>query len=139
MKQGQMSQRTRMVDFLVKGDERGALTVLENATDSVPFAIKRVYYIWGTQPGVVRGKHGHYKLCQLLVSVCGSCDIALDDGFEKKLVRLDSPSRGVLIDGPIWHEMLNFSPDCVLLVLASDVYNEADYIRDYDRFLEEVH
>lgn len=138
MKQGQMSKRAKLVDFPVKGDERGLLAALESQRGAVPFDIKRVYYIWGSDAGVVRGKHAHYTLCQLLVSVSGGCDILIDDGFERKTVRLDSPAKGLLIDGPIWHEMYNFSSDCVLMVLASDRYNENDYIRDYDRFLQEV-
>lgn len=119
------------------GDSRGHLAVLESP-DLVPFDIKRVYYIFGTQPGVARGFHAHKELHQIAVSVNGQCRIILDDGHKKETVWLDSPAKCITIEPMIWHEMHDFSEDCVLLVLASDRYDESDYLRDYDKFLEEA-
>lgn len=127
-----------LVNLDICGDERGSLIALEGLSKQVPFEIKRVYYIFGTKPNVIRGKHAHYKLKQLLICVSGSVDILLDDGKNKDTIRLDSPDKGLYIDGFIWREMHNFSKDAVLVVLASDYYNEEDYIRDYSKFLEEV-
>lgn len=119
------------------GDERGQLVALEEGKE-IPFAIKRVYYIYGTGEGVERGFHAHKELKQLLICVHGSCIITLDDGKEKENVVLDKPYEGIFIQSNIWRVMSNFSPDAVLLVLASEIYNEADYIRDYNVFLEYV-
>lgn len=129
---------TKILDFTIRGDERGSLVALEGDSSLVPFNIKRVYYIYGTTPGVTRGKHAHYALKQVLVCVAGSCDILLDDGKERSTVRVDNPAQGLFIDGFIWREMSNFSPDCILMVLASEHYDEADYVRDYQRFLTEA-
>ena len=127
-----------LVNLDILGDERGSLIALESLSKKVPFDIKRVYYIFGTKPGVVRGKHAHYKLKQLLICVSGSVDILLDDGKNKDTIRLDSPDKGLYIDVFIWREMHNFSQDAVLLVLASEHYKEEDYIRDYERFKEVI-
>lgn len=105
---------------------------------TIPFSIKRIYYIFDTKEGVRRGYHAHKKLRQVLICVRGSCKILLDNGKEKKVIPLDKPSRGLLIEQLIWREMYDFTSDCVLLVLASDYYNENDYIRDYSVFLETV-
>lgn len=117
------------------GDERGSLVTLEG-TKSVPFNIKRVYYIFGTKEGISRGFHAHLNLKQVAVCVKGSCQFVLDNGKQRQEVILDSPTKGLLIEDLTWREMFNFSPDCVLLVLASEYYDELDYIRNYDEFLE---
>ena len=119
------------------GDQRGSLIAIEGDT-TIPFSIKRIYYIFDTKEGVRRGYHAHKKLRQVLICVRGSCKILLDTGKEKKVIPLDKPSRGLLIEQLIWREMYDFTSDCVLLVLASDYYNENDYIRDYSVFLETV-
>ncbi|UPQ88117.1 sugar 3,4-ketoisomerase [Vibrio sinaloensis] len=119
------------------GDERGSLVALES-TKNIPFAIQRVYYLFGLRGDIPRGFHAHRQLKQLAICVSGRCEILMDNGIEKKTVTLESPSSGLLIDRMQWHEMMNFSSDCVLLVLASDVYLESDYIRDYNVFLEEL-
>jgi dTDP-4-dehydrorhamnose 3,5-epimerase-like enzyme len=119
------------------GDERGSLFALEG-NKSVPFDIKRVYYIVGTADGVSRGFHAHRNLKQIVVCVTGSCRFVLDNGRKKEEIILDGPSTGLLIEDLIWREMYDFSPDCVLLVLASEHYDESDYIRDYQEFLTEV-
>jgi len=116
------------------GDERGQLVALEEFKD-IPFEIKRVYYMYDTGEGVRRGSHAHKKLEQLLICIHGSCKILLDNGEEKKVVLLEKPYEGLYISNDMWREMYDFSSDAVLLVLASDYYDEEDYIRDYDTFL----
>lgn len=128
----------QLVDLTICGDERGSLIALEELSQAVPFEIKRVYYIFGTTPDVVRGKHAHYHLKQLLICTSGNCDIDLDDGAVKHTVHMDTPRKGLLLNGFLWREMKNFSPDCVLMVLASEHYDEADYVRNYAQFLEEI-
>ncbi|HAS6214059.1 TPA: WxcM-like domain-containing protein [Vibrio vulnificus] len=130
-------KKIKLLDFKIMGDERGSLVALEQ-NKHIPFAIKRVYYIFGTQKDVARGFHAHRDLLQVAVCVKGRCDILMDDGCFKQTITLDSPDKGLLIDIMQWHEMYNFSDDCVLLVLASDIYDESDYIRDYGLFLREV-
>ncbi|WAG08699.1 FdtA/QdtA family cupin domain-containing protein [Aeromonas jandaei] len=126
-----------IIDFAALGDERGALVALE-ANRQIPFDIKRVYYIYGTVQGVARGFHAHKKLKQVAICINGSCRFVMDNGLNKEEVILDTPSKGLLIDTMQWHEMHDFSSDCILLVLASDVYNESDYVRDYGCFLSEI-
>ena len=123
--------------FQQHGDERGHLVVFEELKD-IPFRIKRVYYMYDTKEGVVRGKHAHKNLEQILVCIHGSCKILLDDGEEKKVVLLEHPHEGLYIANNIWREMFDFSDDAVLLVFASEFYDESDYIRDYGEFLELV-
>ena len=118
----------------VRGDERGSLIAIEQS-DTVPFEVARAYYLYGTQPGVIRGLHAHRSFVQFAVSLFGSCAMLLDDGSRRETVTLDDPSMGLLLPAMVWHEMADFSPDCVLLVLADAPYDEADYIRDYDEFL----
>lgn len=129
-----LPQGCRLVPLPVRGDERGSLVAVEGAS-SVPFAIKRVYYVYATKPGVTRGLHAHRALNQLAVAVAGSCTMLLDDGAKRVEVRLDCPETGLTLGPMIWREMSNFSPDCVLMVLADAPYDESDYIRDYDQFL----
>ncbi|MCW3797509.1 FdtA/QdtA family cupin domain-containing protein [Sphingomonas sp. BN140010] len=124
----------RLLPLMVRGDERGSLVPIE-AGITVPFDVKRVYTVFGTLPGVSRGFHAHLRLQQLVVAVCGACTMMLDDGSEKRDVPLDRPDVGLTIGPMVWHEMHNFTPDCVLMVLADAHYDEADYIRDYDRFM----
>jgi len=116
------------------GDDRGSLVALEGEK-TVPFAIRRVYYLFGTKLDVSRGFHAHKKLQQVAVCVTGRCRMVLDDGQKREEVWLDSSIKGVSLPPMVWHEMHDFSSDCVLLVLASEHYDEADYIRDYDDFL----
>ncbi|WP_133013469.1 sugar 3,4-ketoisomerase [Marinomonas flavescens] len=125
----------QLIDFPPLGDDRGSLVALE-ANKSIPFDIKRVYYIFGTEQGVARGFHAHKQLKQVAVCVTGRCRMVLDGGKHREDVWIDSPTKGILIEDMIWHEMHDFSEDCVLLVLASECYDESDYIRDYDKFLE---
>lgn len=126
-----------LINFKPLGDERGSLIAIESEK-SVPFPVHRVYYIFGTKVGVERGFHAHKALNQVAVAVTGSCEMVLDDGETKTTVLLDSAEKGVLIGPGMWRVMRNFSTDCVLLVLADQHYDEADYIRDYDQFIEWV-
>lgn len=116
------------------GDDRGKLIALESQMN-IPFEIKRIYYIFDTIPNVIRGKHAHRKLKQILICISGSCTILLDDGISREEISLDTPSKGLMISSLTWREMYNFSPGAVLLVLASEHYDESDYIRDYNQFL----
>lgn len=126
-----------IIDIPPLGDERGCLISLEYGKN-LPFEIKRVYYIFNTKEGISRGFHAHRKLQQLAICVSGSCKFIIDDGYTRVDYILDKPGRALLINNMKWREMHDFSSDCVLLVLASDVYLESDYIRDYSDFLKEV-
>lgn len=123
--------------FQQHGDERGQLVALEEFKD-IPFEIKRVYYMYDTGEGVRRGFHAHKSLEQILICIHGSCKILLDNGTEKKVVPLECPYEGLYVSNAMWREMYDFSPDAVLMVLASDYYKEEDYIRNYQEFLEYV-
>lgn len=125
------------LEFPVHGDNTGSLVALE-AREDFPFDVKRVYYIWGTQKDVVRGKHAHKQLEQVIVCVSGSCDFILDNGTKREIVHLSSPAQGIYVKNNVWREFTNFSPDCVVMVLASEHYDESDYIRDYGEFLGSI-
>lgn len=127
----------KTLTFPIIGDSRGSLIALETF-QNIPFDIKRVYYVFDTLVDVSRGFHAHRNLKQVLICVKGSCRILLDDGNSKDNIILDNPQSGLFIEGLVWHEMHDFSEDCVLLVLASDYYDESDYVRDYVNFLELV-
>ncbi|EFI2481897.1 WxcM-like domain-containing protein [Escherichia coli] len=123
----------QLIPLQIHGDDRGALVSLER-DKNIDFEIRRVYYIFDTKKGVVRGHHAHKNLKQLVIAVKGSCRFTLDDGSERVSVFLDNPAQGLLVNSLIWREMSDFSEDCVLMVLASNEYDESDYIRDYDAF-----
>lgn len=123
--------------FQPHGDDRGQLIALEEFRD-IPFRIKRVYYMYDTAKDVIRGFHAHRHLQQILVCIHGSCKIRLDNGKEKKVVPLEKPYEGLYVSNNMWREMYDFSKDAVLMVLASEVYKEDDYIRDYDTFLQMI-
>ncbi|KHN59331.1 sugar 3,4-ketoisomerase [Aeromonas hydrophila] len=123
-----------LIDFPVLGDNRGKLVAIEG-NRHIPFEIKRVYYIYGSSSDVARGFHAHKELRQVAVCLSGQCRIVMDDGSKKEDVILDNPSQALLIDKMQWHEMYDFSSDCVLMVLASDIYDESDYIREYENFI----
>ncbi len=127
----------KMYAFPPHGDERGQLVAIESAQD-LPFQIRRVYYIYDTLPGVRRGYHAHQNLQQILICVHGSCKIHLDDGHSTAEITLDDPTQGLYISNDTWREMYDFSEGAVLLVLASMHYDEGDYIRDYNAFMELV-
>lgn len=124
-----------LVNFSVIEDKRGSLVALESLKN-IPFEIKRLYYIYNTSSDMPRGFHAHKELQQMLICTSGSCRVILDDGQNKMEYLLDNSSQGLFVDKMVWREMHNLSNDCVLMVLASDYYDEEDYIRDYKVFLE---
>jgi len=115
-------------------DRRGNLSVIEN--DTIPFEIKRVYYVYDIPSGAERGGHAHKDLQQFLVALSGSFDVILNDGKEESTVTLNKPNVGLLIKSGIWRELKNFSSGAVCLVVASNVYIKDDYIRDFDEFID---
>lgn len=125
----------KLIDFKKNSDGRGFLIAIEENRD-IPFKIKRVYYIYDTPMDVVRGKHAHKILQQVIICLKGSCDFTLDNGEEKTLLYLNKPDVGLYIGNNIWREFTNFSSDCVLMILASEYYDEKEYIRDYKEFLK---
>ena len=125
----------KKINIEVKGDHRGSLIALESLKN-VPFKIKRVYTIFDTKEKVSRGFHAHKNLKQFLICLRGSFTLILDDGYSREKIDLSSPTYGVLIEKLIWRELENFSKDCIILVLASEKYDESDYIRNYNEFKE---
>ena len=123
--------------FHRRGNESGELVFLETRKD-IPFEVKRVYYLYQLEDGTRRGFHAHKSLCQVLICIHGSCSVRLDDGKEKVDIELNDPSEGLFVGNAIWREMYDFSPDAVLLVLASSYYDEQDYIRDYSEFIKYI-
>lgn len=126
-------ENCELLQLDVKGDERGSLIALEGGRN-LPFEIARVYYLFGTLPGVSRGFHAHRALDQIAVCVRGGCTVLVDDGAERLEIRLEQPDRALRLGPMVWHEMHDFTPDSVFMVLADALYDEADYIRDYATF-----
>ncbi len=124
----------KTISFPKHTNDTASLSFLEAERD-IPFAIKRVYYIFDVADGARRGLHAHKKLQQVLICIHGSCKILLDDGTDKEVVKLTDPAEGLIVENAVWREMFDFSPGAVLLVLASEYYEESDYIRDYKEFL----
>ncbi|MER0432385.1 sugar 3,4-ketoisomerase [Aeromonas caviae] len=129
-----MMALANLIHLPVLGDDRGSLIALEG-NKNIPFDIKRIYYIYGTKTGVSRGFHAHKALKQVAIAVSGSCRFILDDGIEREDILLNDPAQGLLIESFMWREMHDFSDDCVLMVLANQLYDEDDYIRNYDEFI----
>lgn len=127
----------KLIPLQLHGDERGSLFALEEEKN-IPFKIKRVYYMLKTAKGVSRGFHAHKSLKQIAIALSGSCRFILDDGNERAEIVLNDPAQGLLIDSCMWREMHDFSEDCVLIVLANHLYDESDYIRNYDDFIKEI-
>ena len=123
--------------YQIHEDAQGMLVAIEEEKD-IPFRIKRVYYMYGAGDAVIRGRHAHKSLQQILICVHGNCKIRLDDGRERKIISLNHPNEGLYIPHLVWREIFDFAPDTVLLVLASDVYDKSDYIRDYEEFIKYV-
>jgi len=127
----------KLIDFPRLGDEKGALVVMDKSS-GVPFDVVRTYYIFDTEKGVIRGRHAHKSLHQVAVCVSGSCHMVLDNGVIKETVFMCSATVAVDLPPMLWHEMHDFSADCILLVVASDYYDEDDYVRDYKDFKKMV-
>ena len=127
----------RVVSLPQISDSRGYLSVVEGGRH-VPFDIARVYYLYDVPQGVMRGAHGHKELEQLIIAVHGSFSLVLNDGHEKNTYHLERPDVGIYVAPMMWREILNMSDDAVCLVLASLPYDEGDYYREYERFLQAV-
>lgn len=127
----------KIIDLPKISDPRGNLTFIESERH-VPFDIKRVYYLYDVPGGAERGGHAHLGLSQLIIALSGSFDILLDDGYEKKTFHLNRSYKGLYLCPMIWRELDNFSSGAVCMVLASNLYDEADYFRDYQNFIETV-
>lgn len=122
----------KILDIPKIHDTRGNLSVIEG--DAIPFVMKRVYYLYDVPSGAERGGHSHKEQQEFLVALSGSFNVVLNDGKEKRTVTLNKPNEGLLIPNGIWRELENFSSGSVCLVIASDRFEETDYIRDYEDF-----
>lgn len=128
----------QMLEFPQHGDERGYLVVVEGRKD-IPFDIKRVFYIYGSDESVVRGRHANRRSEFVLINVAGRSKVRVCDGRSNEAVfSINRPHTGIYLPSMVWKEMYDFSPDSVLLALASEPYDDSEYIRDYDVFLREV-
>ena len=130
-----LKDKCSILNFADLGDERGKLVVVEGG-QAIPFDIKRVFYIYESDSTVVRGQHANRESEFVLINVAGKSKVRITDGKEEYIVELNKPMMGVYLPKMIWKDMYDFSPDAVLLVLASDFYDESDYIRNYDEFLK---
>ena len=131
----QLAEQIKILEFSDLGDERGNLVVVEGNGFDIPFEIKRVFYIYGSDAEVIRGRHANRKTEFVLINVSGTSKVRLDNGYEQEVIELNRPRMGLYLSTMLWKEMYDFSEDAVLMVLASDLYDESDYIRDYDEFL----
>ena len=132
-----LQERCPIIEFKDLGDERGKLVVIEG-NKTIPFEIKRVFYIYGSDPDVVRGQHANRDSEFVLINVAGTSKVRITDGNEEFIASLDRPMIGVYIPKMVWKDMYDFSSDSVLLVLASTHYDGKEYIRDYEEYLREV-
>ena len=119
----------KIIDIPKINNTKGNIGVVEN--DTIPFDVKRVYYLFDVPSGAKRGGHAHKKLKQVILAISGSFDVVLKDGKSKEIITLNRPDKGLLIENNIWRELENFSSGSVCLVLASEEFSEADYIRNY--------
>lgn len=126
----------KIIDIPKINNTKGNIGVIEN--DTIPFDVKRVYYLFDVPSGAKRGGHAHKKLKQVLIAISGSFDVVLKDGKSKEIVKLNRPDKGLLIENNIWRELENFSSGSVCLVLASEEFSEDDYIRNYKEYLSFV-
>lgn len=132
-----LKEKCPVLEFKDLGDERGKLVVIEG-NDSIPFDIKRVFYIYGSDESVIRGQHANRESEFVLINVAGTSKVRITDGLEEMIVELNKPMMGVYIPKMIWKDMYDFSPDSVLLVLASTHYDSKEYIRNYEEYLNEI-
>ena len=128
----------KVLEFKEFGDEKGNLVVAEGSGFDIPFDIRRVFYISGSARDIKRGNHANRYTRFVLINVSGSSKVLIDDGKKREVVALDKPRMGLYLGPMVWKEMYDFSPDSVLLCLASEHYIESEYIRDYDEFIKEI-
>ena len=124
----------RILEFGEYGDERGNLVVAECGGEAVPFGVQRVFYMYGSDRDVVRGQHANRRTEFVLINVCGTSRVRVDNGFESDVIELNRPRMGLYIPAMVWKDMYDFSPDSVLLVLSSEHYDPNEYIRDFSEF-----
>ena len=129
-------ENCNIIDLPKIADPRGNLTFIEGGDRHIPFDIQRVYYLYDVPGGAERGGHAHKQLRQLIIAVAGSFDIVIDDGHNRTTVTLNRPYQGLYVTPMIWREINNFSSGAVCMVLASELYDEGDYYRDYDEFCD---
>jgi dTDP-4-dehydrorhamnose 3,5-epimerase-like enzyme len=133
-----MKNLMQMLEFPQHGDNRGHLVVVEGIHD-IPFDIKRIFYIYGSEPKVVRGQHANYKSEFVLINVAGTSKVQIKDGKGNEVISvLNRPHTGIYLPKMVWKDMYDFSNDSVLLCLSSEHYDPAEYIRDYDEFVKIV-
>lgn len=132
-----LNEKYSKLIFKENGDERGKLVVVEGNQD-IPFEIKRIFYIYGSDSDVIRGKHANRNTEFVLINLNGSSKVKVDDGFEQEIIELNQPHMGVYLSTMLWKDMYDFSNDSVLLVLASEHYDSNEYIRDYGNYIKEV-
>ncbi len=130
--------KVKMLEFSEKGDERGRLVIIEGGQD-IPFEVKRVFYIYGSDKDVMRGQHANRRTEFVLINVAGTSKVKVKDGRGNEVIFcLNRPHTGVYLPAMVWKDMYDFSEDSVLLVLASEHYDAEEYIRDYDAFAYEI-
>ena len=133
-----LSEQYKIIEFADLGDERGNLVVIEGEGMDIPFDIKRVFYIYGSDSEVVRGQHANKETEFLLVNVAGTSKVRVDNGRESAIIELNKPKMGLYIPSMLWKDMYDFSEDSILLVLASRHYDAGEYIRKYEDYLAEL-
>ena len=132
-----LEEQIQILDFPDLGDERGNLVVVEGGS-AIPFEIKRIFYIYGSDSEVVRGCHANLRSEFVMINVSGTSKVKVDNGHEKRVVELNRPRMGLYLKNNVWKEMYDFSEDSVLLCLSNEYYDAEEYIRDYDKFVELV-
>lgn len=133
-----LSEQIKILEFSDLGDERGNLVVVEGSGFDIPFSIKRVFYIYGSDAEVIRGRHANRKTEFVMINVSGKSKVKVDNGYEQRVINLDRPRMGLYLSTMVWKDMYDFSADSVLLVLASEHYDAEEYIRNYDDFIREI-
>ena len=133
-----LEEQYKLIEFVDLGDERGNLVVIEGEGRDIPFDIKRVFYIYGSDSTVIRGQHANRETEFLLVNVSGTSKVRVDNGEESAVIELNKPRMGLYLSSMLWKDMYDFSEDSVLLVLASRHYDGQEYIRDYEEYIKEL-
>ena len=133
-----LSDQIKILEFSDLGDERGNLVVVEGNGYDIPFDIKRVFYIYGSDAQIARGKHANKKTEFVMINVSGKSKVKIDNGYEQDVIELNRPRMGLYLSTMVWKEMFDFSEDSVLLVLASEHYDAEEDIREYDDFMKEI-